>query len=161
MIFLTHLGLLSLKITSTNYQSCRVSHFRKIMKNHEKVIKDIRLYSSISLQIIQCSNFSHLFGRKSNFACFLLNQIGRNYHNFLILMLNIYCKPLILGQALIQTPGIFSLGAGYHFVVNLWQNNHKKFCEILIICSRLALTYPTNDNLVTTDIWPKVLEVFE
>ena len=62
-------------------------------KNHEKIIKDTRLYSSISLQIVQCSNFSHLFGRKSNFACFLLNQIGRNYHNFLILMLNIYSKP--------------------------------------------------------------------
>ena len=42
MIFMTHLGLLSRKITSTNYHSCRVSHFRKIMKNHEKFIKDNR-----------------------------------------------------------------------------------------------------------------------
>ena len=37
-------------------------------KNHEKFIKDTRLYSSTSLGIVQCSNFSHLFGKEKTFA---------------------------------------------------------------------------------------------
>ena len=64
-------------------------------KNHEKsckIIKDTKLHSPISLQIVQCSNFTHLFGRKSNYTWFLLNQTRRNYHFCLILMLNIYSK---------------------------------------------------------------------